>query len=75
MKPLFLQRKDGFYQWDIDDLVFLIGDTNESVAYVALWGLSFRQENRNAHGKNSEEEKAARDVRPCGGPGCGTGLG
>ena len=37
MKPLFLQRKDGFFQWDIDDLTFLIGTTNEHIEHVALW--------------------------------------
>lgn len=45
MKPSFLQRKDGFFQWDIYDLTFLIGTTNEPIEHVALWVSSVNELN------------------------------
>ena len=36
-KTGFFERDDGYWQWDTPALTFLIGSTDETVPYVALW--------------------------------------
>jgi hypothetical protein len=33
----FIEREDGYWQWDTAALTFLIGNTNELEPHVALW--------------------------------------